>query len=57
MSICALAPFVRLPVSISCGLSVLPPFGFTGVGIMPRVVSGLSKCSASPIVGVRSKRS
>jgi hypothetical protein len=35
VSICAFAPFARLPVSISCALNLLPPFGFTGVGIMP----------------------
>jgi hypothetical protein len=35
VSICAFVPFSRLPVSISRGLNLRPPFGFTGVGIMP----------------------
>ena len=35
MSICAFAPFARRPVSISRALNLRPPFGFTGVGIMP----------------------
>lgn len=35
VSICAFAPFERFPVSISCALNLRPPFGFTGVGIIP----------------------
>ena len=35
VSICAFAPFDRLPLSISCRFNLRPPFGFTGVGSIP----------------------